>query len=80
MEFTAVQDEIVAQDADALVNAAETSHRMGSGVAGALRCGGSGPTTARGRRSGRLVFRQTLSRFHAIHSGMATHSNRIEAI
>jgi O-acetyl-ADP-ribose deacetylase (regulator of RNase III) len=37
MEFTVVQGDIAAQEADALVNAAGTSLRMGSGVAGALR-------------------------------------------
>ena len=37
MEFTVVRGDIAAQSADALVNAAGTSLRMGSGVAGALR-------------------------------------------
>ncbi|WP_254768159.1 macro domain-containing protein [Salinilacihabitans rarus] len=37
MEFDVVQGDIAAQEADALVNAAGTSLRMGSGVAGALR-------------------------------------------
>ncbi len=37
MEFDAVHGDIAAQEADALVNAAGTSLRMGSGVAGALR-------------------------------------------
>ncbi|MFB6171839.1 MAG: macro domain-containing protein [Haloarculaceae archaeon] len=37
MEFTVVQGDIAAQQADALVNAANTGLRMGSGVAGALR-------------------------------------------
>jgi len=37
MEFTVVQGDIARQSADALVNAAGTSLRMGSGVAGALR-------------------------------------------
>ncbi|MEF8807950.1 macro domain-containing protein [Natronomonas sp.] len=37
MEFRVVQGDIAAQSADALVNAAGTSLRMGSGVAGALR-------------------------------------------
>ncbi|MFB6219550.1 MAG: macro domain-containing protein [Halobacteriaceae archaeon] len=39
MEFSVVQGDIAAQRADALVNAAGTSLRMGSGVAGALRRG-----------------------------------------
>jgi len=37
MEFSVVQGDIAEQSADALVNAAGTSLRMGSGVAGALR-------------------------------------------
>ncbi|WP_255166966.1 macro domain-containing protein [Natrononativus amylolyticus] len=37
MEFDVIQGDIAAQEADALVNAAGTSLRMGSGVAGALR-------------------------------------------
>ena len=37
MKFTVVQGDIAQQEADALVNAAGTSLRMGSGVAGALR-------------------------------------------
>ena len=43
MEFTVVQGDIAEQHADALVNAAGTSLRMGSGVAGALRRGAKGP-------------------------------------
>ncbi|AXG07638.1 Appr-1-p processing protein [Haloplanus rubicundus] len=43
MDFTVVQGDIAAQSADALVNAAGTSLRMGSGVAGALRRGANGP-------------------------------------
>ncbi|MDQ2049017.1 macro domain-containing protein [Natronolimnohabitans sp. A-GB9] len=39
MKFDVVQGDIAAQSADALVNAAGTSLRMGSGVAGALRRG-----------------------------------------
>lgn len=43
MEFEVIQGDIAAQSADALVNAANTSLRMGSGVAGALkRVAGSG--------------------------------------
>ncbi|USZ69728.1 macro domain-containing protein (plasmid) [Halorussus salilacus] len=37
MEFTVIQGDIARQRADVLVNAAGTSLRMGSGVAGALR-------------------------------------------
>jgi O-acetyl-ADP-ribose deacetylase (regulator of RNase III) len=43
MEFTVVRGDIAAQRADALVNAAGTSLRMGSGVAGALRRNANGP-------------------------------------
>lgn len=39
MDFTVVQGDIAAQSADVLVNAAGTSLKMGSGVAGALRRG-----------------------------------------
>ncbi len=39
MEFTVVKGDIAAQEADVLVNAAGTSLKMGSGVAGALRRG-----------------------------------------
>lgn len=37
MKFSVIQGDIAQQSADALVNAAGTSLRMGSGVAGALR-------------------------------------------
>ena len=43
MEFTVVQGDIAAQEADALVNAAGASLQMGSGVAGALRRAAGGP-------------------------------------
>ncbi|PSQ04320.1 Appr-1-p processing protein [Halobacteriales archaeon QS_4_69_31] len=43
MEFTTVQGDIARQSADALVNAAGTSLKMGSGVAGALRRAAGGP-------------------------------------
>ncbi|SEQ32772.1 macro domain-containing protein [Natrinema salaciae] len=39
MEYDVIQGDIAAQSADVLVNAAGTSLRMGSGVAGALRRG-----------------------------------------
>lgn len=39
MEFTVIRGDIAEETADALVNAAGTSLRMGSGVAGALRRG-----------------------------------------
>jgi O-acetyl-ADP-ribose deacetylase (regulator of RNase III) len=40
MEFSVIQGDIAEESADTLVNAAGTSLRMGSGVAGALRRGG----------------------------------------
>jgi O-acetyl-ADP-ribose deacetylase (regulator of RNase III) len=43
MEFTVVQGDIANREADALVNAAGTSLRMGSGVAGSLRRNANGP-------------------------------------
>ena len=43
MEFTVIQGDIAAQSADTLVNAAGTSLKMGSGIAGALRRGANGP-------------------------------------
>ena len=43
MQFTTVQGDIAQQSAEALVNAAGTSLRMGSGVAGALRRAAGGP-------------------------------------
>ena len=43
MEFTVIQGDIAAEEADALVNAAGTSLRMGSGVAGALKRAANGP-------------------------------------
>ncbi|MGM0399143.1 MAG: macro domain-containing protein [Halobacteriota archaeon] len=43
MDFAVVQGDIAAQSADCLVNAAGTSLRMGSGVAGALRRAANGP-------------------------------------
>lgn len=43
MDFEVIQGDIAAQSADCLVNAAGTSLRMGSGVAGALRRGAKGP-------------------------------------
>jgi O-acetyl-ADP-ribose deacetylase (regulator of RNase III) len=43
MDFEVVQGDIAQQSADVLVNAAGTSLQMGSGVAGALRRGASGP-------------------------------------
>ena len=46
MKFTVIHGDIAAQQADALVNAAGTSLKMGSGVAGALRRGAGGDINA----------------------------------
>lgn len=43
MDVEGIRGNIAAQSADCLVNAAGTSLRMGSGVAGALRRGANGP-------------------------------------
>ena len=43
MEFAVIQGDIASESADMLVNAAGTSLRMGSGVAGALREAAEGP-------------------------------------
>ncbi|WP_336331094.1 macro domain-containing protein [Haloarcula sp. CGMCC 1.2071] len=43
MDFRVLQGDIAQQEADALVNAAGTSLKMGSGVAGALLDGANGP-------------------------------------
>lgn len=52
MNFTVIQGDIAAQQADALVNAAGTSLKMGSGVAGALRRGAGGDINAEAMSNG----------------------------
>ncbi|WP_135822453.1 macro domain-containing protein [Halostella litorea] len=52
MDWTVVQGDIAAQSADALVNAAGTSLRMGSGVAGALRRAAGGDINAAAMEQG----------------------------
>ena len=52
MEFEIVRGDIAAQSADALVNAAGTSLRMGSGVAGALLRAADGPIEREARAQG----------------------------
>ncbi|MCU4718797.1 macro domain-containing protein [Halapricum hydrolyticum] len=52
MDFTVIQGDIAAESADALVNAAGTSLRMGSGVAGALRRGANGPINEEAMENG----------------------------
>lgn len=52
MDFTVIRGDVAAQSADALVNAAGTSLRMGSGVAGALRRAADGPIDEAARAQG----------------------------
>ena len=52
MNITVIQGDIAAQQADALVNAAGTSLKMGSGVAGALRHGAGGDNNAEAMSNG----------------------------
>ena len=52
MKFTVIQGDIATQSADALVNAAGTSLKMGSGVAGALRRGAGGDINAEAMSNG----------------------------
>jgi len=52
MDWTVIQGDIAEQSADALVNAAGTSLRMGSGVAGALRRGAGGDINAAAMEQG----------------------------
>ncbi|TQQ79843.1 Appr-1-p processing protein [Halonotius terrestris] len=52
MNFTVIQGDIAAQQADALINAAGTSLEMGSGVAGALRRGAGGDINAEAMANG----------------------------
>lgn len=51
MEFSVIQGDIADQTADAIVNAAGTSLRMGSGVAGAIR-----------RRAGEAINEEAMSK------------------
>ena len=52
MDVEVIQGDIAAQSADCLVNAAGTSLRMGSGVAGALRRGANGPINEAAMKEG----------------------------
>ncbi|WP_137290633.1 macro domain-containing protein [Natronorubrum halophilum] len=56
MEFTVVQGDIADQEADALVNAAGTSLRMGSGVAGSLRRNANGPINEEAMEKGPVAL------------------------
>ncbi|MFQ3476644.1 Appr-1-p processing protein [Halonotius sp. F2-221B] len=52
MNVTVIQGDIAVQSADVLVNAAGTSLKMGSGVAGALRRGAGGDINAEAMANG----------------------------
>ncbi|MFB6140170.1 MAG: macro domain-containing protein [Halosimplex sp.] len=80
MEFTTVQGDIAAQSADALVNAAGTSLRMGSGVAGALRRTAGGPINEEAMNEGPIDLGAAavtdayeLDAEHVIHAAAMPH-------
>jgi len=86
MEFTTVQGDIAQQSADALVNAAGTSLRMGSGVAGALRRGANGPINEEAISKGPVDLGETavtdayeLDADHVIHAAAMPHYGDGEA-
>lgn len=81
MDFTAIQGDIAAQRADALVNAAGTSLRMGSGVASALLDAADGPIERDARakgpvRRGEVVVTDAyeLDAKYVIHAVAMSHS------
>lgn len=81
MGVTVVQGDIAAQSADALVNAASTSLKMGSGVAGALLHAANGPlerdATAKGPiELGDVVVTDAydLDAEYVIHAAAMSHS------
>ncbi|WP_136716693.1 macro domain-containing protein [Halorientalis salina] len=80
MDFSVVQGDIAAQRADALVNAAGTSLRMGSGVAGALRRGANGPINEEAMSKGPVDLGEVavtdaydLDAEHVIHAAAMPH-------
>jgi O-acetyl-ADP-ribose deacetylase (regulator of RNase III) len=80
MEFDTVQGDIAAQSADALVNAAGTSLRMGSGVAGALRRAAGGPINEEAMEKGpvdlgaaAVTDAYELDADHVIHAAAMPH-------
>jgi O-acetyl-ADP-ribose deacetylase (regulator of RNase III) len=81
MEFTVIQGDIAEQSADTLVNAAGTSLKMGSGVAGALLDAADGPleraAVARGPiELGEVVVTDAygLDAEYVIHAAAMSHS------
>ena len=86
MEFTTVQGDIARQSADALVNAAGTSLRMGSGVAGALRREAGGPINEEAVSKGPVELGEAavtdayqLDADHVIHAAAMPHYGDGEA-
>lgn len=86
MEFDVIQGDIAREEADALVNAAGTSLRMGSGVAGALRRGaGEGideEATSKGPIDlGTVVVTDAyeLNAEHVIHAAAMPHDGNGQA-
>jgi O-acetyl-ADP-ribose deacetylase (regulator of RNase III) len=80
MDFTTIQGDIAQQSADALVNAAGTSLRMGSGVAGALRRGANGPINEEAISKGPVDLGEAavtdayeLDARHVIHAAAMPH-------
>jgi len=80
MDWTVVQGDIAEQSADALVNAAGTSLRMGSGVAGALRRGASGDIDEAAMEKGPVDLGEVavtdafdLDAEHVIHAAAMPH-------
>mgnify|MGYP000333177353 CR=1 FL=1 len=80
MDFTTVQGDIAERTADALVNAAGTSLRMGSGVAGALRRGANGPINEEAISKGPVDLGEVavtdayeLDASHVIHAAAMPH-------
>lgn len=86
MEFTVVHGDIAKQSADALVNAAGTSLRMGSGVAGALRREGGEALNDAAVRNGPIGLGEVavtkpyeLDAEHVIHAAAMPHYGDGEA-
>lgn len=80
MEVHLVQGDIAQEEADALVNAAGTSLRMGSGVAGALRRGANGPINEDAMSNGPVELGEVavtdayqLPAEHVIHAAAMPH-------
>ncbi|WP_306055349.1 macro domain-containing protein [Natronococcus wangiae] len=80
MEFTIIRGDIANQTADALVNAAGTSLRMGSGVAGSLRRNANGPINQEAMENGpvdlggvAVTDAYDLDADHVIHAAAMPH-------